>query len=203
VKLQRIATAFNARDLRERVLLTLATAALLTALWDTLWMTPLRQARNDLQLQVTTPVDDEPDADDPHTVAMRQALELQQQSLALDAQIRDSARHYVAAGKMTQLLRDVLERHGALRLVSIRKLPAQMLVPPADSTAPPVAPFVHQVELVAEGRYEDIEAYLRQLEALQWKFRWDTLDISTRDYPLIRMRLHISTLGMDPSWLDV
>jgi MSHA biogenesis protein MshJ len=203
---QQLVDAFNARVMRERVLLMLAAGAVLAALWDTLWMQSMRRARHDLQMQLEAPVEDDSAAteqSDPRVVALRRAGELQQQSQALDAQIRESARHYVSAGRMTQLLRDVLERHGALRLVSVRKLPTQMLVPPADSSAVATAPFIHRIELVAEGRYADIETYLQQLEALPWKFHWDTLDVSTRDYPLIRMRLTISTLGMDPNWLDV
>ena len=45
--------------------------------------------------------------------------------------------------------------------------------------------------------------YLQALEALPWRFRWKTLDLTTKQYPVNRVRIELSTLSMDKTWLGV
>jgi MSHA biogenesis protein MshJ len=104
---------------------------------------------------------------------------------------------------MIEVLHDVLQRQGSLTLVSIRNLPVRSLIPPAKQDAPATAPYVHSIELVIDGRYADIQDYVHELETLPWKFRWSLLELSTRSYPLNRVRLSLSTLSMDATWLGV
>jgi MSHA biogenesis protein MshJ len=202
---QRLFQLFNARAMRERVLIAAAVLALLLAVWDSLLMQPLRNAKRNLDAELssygTAPTAD--DSNDPHQQALKQAAELQQQSRNLDAQVEKSARGFVPAQRMIAVLHDVLKRQGGLTLVSIRNLPVQSLIPPAQKEAPAAAPYVHSIELVIDGRYADIQAYVRELEALPWKFRWSLLELSTRSYPLNRVRLSLSTLSMDATWLGV
>ncbi len=54
-----------------------------------------------------------------------------------------------------------------------------------------------------EGEYGDVLNYLQALEALPWRFRWKTLDLTTKQYPVNRVRLELSTLSMDKTWLGV
>jgi MSHA biogenesis protein MshJ len=77
----------------------------------------------------------------------------------------------------------------------------------AESTeqAPPAStgPYVHPVELVIEGNYLDVLAYLRALENLQWRFYWKVLELQTTHYPTSRVRIELSTLSMDKDWIGV
>ena len=132
------------------------------------------------------------------------------------------ARGSVPSQRMIQVLNDVLDRQGRLELVSIRNLPVVSLVPPLteetglegapaevagatgaqpDTLGQP--PYVHAIEIVIDGRYTDILGYLEALEALPWKFRWSTLDLTTAGYPLNRVRIELSTLSLDATWLGV
>lgn len=203
---QRLFDLFNARALRERVLIAAAVLALLLALWDSLLMQPLRNTTRGLEAELNSysagaqAVDD---SSDPHQQALKHAAELQQQSRTLDTQIATSARGFVPAQRMIEVLHDVLKRQGGLTLVSIRNLPVSSLIPSAQKDAPATAPYVHSIELVIDGRYGDIQEYVRELEALPWKFRWSLLELSTRSYPLNRVRLSLSTLSMDATWLGV
>jgi MSHA biogenesis protein MshJ len=203
----RLLDFFNARALRERVLIAGCALALLLACWDGFLMQPLRDAVRDLQSELssatevgTTGTDDD---SDPHRIALRRAGELQLRSDQLDAQLIGSARHFVPAAKMIEVLHDVLRRQDSLSLVSIRNLPVRGLVTPSGDNAIIQPPFVHSIELVIDGRYGDIQNYVRELETLQWKFRWSLLDLSTRQYPMTRVRLSLSTLSMDSTWLGV
>jgi MSHA biogenesis protein MshJ len=64
-------------------------------------------------------------------------------------------------------------------------------------------PYVHAIEIVIDGQYADILDYLAALEALPWKFRWSSLDLTTAGYPLNRVRIELSTLSLDATWLGV
>jgi MSHA biogenesis protein MshJ len=57
------------------------------------------------------------------------------------------------------------------------------------------------MELVIEGRYLDILDYLRALEALPWRFNWQSLQLDSSRYPLSRARIELSTLSLDPTWM--
>ena len=88
-------------------------------------------------------------------------------------------------------------------------MPADGLTPegtPVDTapvTGPGLPPYVHAIEIVIDGQYADILDYLQALEALPWKFRWNSLDLSTTGYPRNRVRIELSTLSLDSTWLGV
>jgi MSHA biogenesis protein MshJ len=209
---------FEAMSLRERAFVVLALLAILILMWDTYFMDPLRRARAGLEAELQNASSSgvratSADLSDPHQVALKRAGELQTQLASLDAQLKNTARGFVSADRMIEVLHDVLDRQGRLELVSIRNLPVTSLVPseeatPADgarvdSTLPPQPPYVHSIELVVDGQYADVLDYLGQLEALPWKFRWTSLDLSTAGYPRNRVRIELSTLSLDSTWLGV
>jgi MSHA biogenesis protein MshJ len=201
----------------------LALLALAIALWDTCLMDPLRRARTDLEAELQTASNSgvtatSADMSDPRQVSIRRAGELQTQLATLDAQLKNTASGFVSADRMIEVLHDVLDRQGRLELVSIRNLPVTSLVPPAETNAAdasrgvgasgaeaatPQPPYVHSIELVVDGQYADVLDYLGQLEALPWKFRWTSLDLSTAGYPRNRVRIELSTLSLDSTWLGV
>jgi MSHA biogenesis protein MshJ len=104
---------------------------------------------------------------------------------------------------MIEVLHDMLDRQGRLQLVSIRNLPVTSLIPPAEANAAAQPPYVHSIEIVIDGQYADILDYLAALEALPWKFRWSSLDLSTAGYPRNRVRIELATLSLDSTWLGV
>lgn len=221
---------FEALNLRERALVAFAVLGLGVFLWDSFLMEPLRQSRLALDAElasasqsgVTAQSDD---LSDPRQVNLKRAAELTTRLQELDARIADGASGFVSSQHMIQVLNDVLDRQGRLELVSIRNLPVVSLVPPAESdanadagteaaapAAEPAAttdpesgppPYVHAIEIVIDGQYGDILDYLQALEALPYRFRWNSLDLSTRGYPRNRVRIELSTLSLDATWLGV
>jgi MSHA biogenesis protein MshJ len=168
-------------------------------------------------------------AGNPRQQAAERRRALQQQLVSLDERLRDAAGGFVAPDRMADLLRDVLARQQGLRLVSLRNLPVENLgelaataeaaVAAGSSAAPaaggpaaasvvadastPAGPFVHPVELVVEGDFAAIVAYLRALEALPWQVQWRKLDLAAGDYPNNRVRIELGTLGLTRDWLSV
>jgi MSHA biogenesis protein MshJ len=203
-----LAKKYEALSLRERAMVVLALLALVIALWDTYLMDPLRRARVGLEAELASASSygvtaTSADVSDPRQVSIKRAGELQTQLATLDSQLKSSARGFVSADRMIEVLHDVLDRQGRLDLVSIRNLPVTSLVPPVEAGAAPQPPYVHSIELVVDGQYSDVLDYLGQLEALPWKFRWTSLDLSTAGYPRNRVRIELSTLSLDSTWLGV
>ena len=141
---------------------------------------------------------------DPRQVSIMRAGELQTQVQNIDAQLKNTASGFVASNRMIEVLHDVLDRQGRLALVSIRNLPVTGLIPRwRRQRARRSPPYVHSIEIVIDGEYADILEYLTALEALPWKFRWTSLDLSTAGYPRNRVRIELSTLSLDSTWLGV
>ena len=45
--------------------------------------------------------------------------------------------------------------------------------------------------------------YLRALERLRWRIYWQTLELDNTHYPLDRVRIELSTLSLDRTWLGL
>jgi MSHA biogenesis protein MshJ len=212
---------YESMSLRERALVALAILGAAIFVWDNLFMDPLRSQRMVLNSELSSAsaegfVAQSADLSDPRQVNLQRAAQLQTQMQTLDAQITSTASGFVSAEKMVQVLNDVLDRQGRLELVSIRNLPVVSLAPPrpadpsAEMPAEPAAdaglglpPYVHPIELVIDGQYADVVEYLEALEKLPYKFRWTSLELVTAGYPRNRVRIVLSTLSLDSTWLGV
>lgn len=157
--------------------------------------------------------------------ALRSAL------AAADHELLDARRGMIAPNDMVQLLTTVLKQHNGLSLVLIRNLPAVPLLPPlapATAGAAPAAaapagaepsdlhaaaaapgdadrdggPYVHPIELVLQGDYLDVLAYLKALEAQSAGFQWRRFEFAGRgEAP--EYRIEFATVSMDSNWLGV
>jgi MSHA biogenesis protein MshJ len=74
---------------------------------------------------------------------------------------------------------------------------------PAPAAAESQGPFVHPVELVVDGDYAAVVAYLQALERLPWRLQWRRLDLAAGEYPTNRVRIEIGTLSLSREWLSV
>jgi MSHA biogenesis protein MshJ len=217
-----LAKKYEALSLRERAVVALAVIAGAVYVWDGMFMESLRQTRAGLDSELANAsvsgfVASSADLSDPRQVNLQRAGDLQTQLQSLDSRIASTASGFVSSQKMIQVLNDVLDRQGNLELVSIRNLEVVSLAPPRkpDPAAgePPVdptvdtglglPPYVHPIEIVIDGQYADILGYLQALEALPYKFRWSSLELVTTGYPRNRVRIVLSTLSLDSTWLGV
>lgn len=207
----------DALTLRERVIIFGAGVALVYIAWQTLFMDPLaarakaaEQHLADARRQIA--VIDELGAaasKDPAVAAAVRNHALTERLAALDAELNSVAQGYVAPERMTELLRQILAEQHGLKLVSFANLPVESLSQPAGAKPDaPLAPddrgpFLHPVEMVVEGDYGSVVAYLRALEALPWRIHWQELELTTGDYPVNRVRIVIGALSLSRRWMSV
>jgi MSHA biogenesis protein MshJ len=207
----------DALTLRERVIIFGAGVTLIYIAWQTLVMDPLagraRGAEQRLaQVREQMTAIDELGAaasQDPTVQAALRNRALAERVAALDGELGSVAQGYVAPERMTELLRALLAEQHGLKLVSLANLPVESLSKPSGTKSDaPLAdddrgPFLHPVEMVVEGDYASVVAYLRAVEALPWRIHWRTLELTAGEYPVNRVRLVIGALSLSRDWLSV
>jgi MSHA biogenesis protein MshJ len=108
-----------------------------------------------------------------------------------------------------------------VRIIRLRNLPATPLVEKdsgqtvsAAANAPaPATPvpdrqdgnrrvYKHGVQVLIEGPYLDLLAYVTRLEKQPWQVYWGRA-VMTADYPQAQVELTLYTLSLDKAWLVV
>lgn len=133
---------------------------------------------------------------------------------------------FVAPAQVGQLLGDVLKRHPGMHLLKAESLAPELLVAPASAPRNgrvaalpgPVASasegsrtvpqggggpglYRHGLSLEMSGSYLDAYAYLRELETLRWRLRWDRVSFEVTEHPIGRLVLRLHTLSTGPVWI--
>jgi MSHA biogenesis protein MshJ len=154
-------------------------------------------------IQLTTQTIQETADTDPTVVAQRQETRLQAQLAEINTQLAAKSAGLIPPERMVQVIHDVLSRQHGVTLVSLHNSPVTTLVPATDRAAASGGPYVHPVEIVVEGTYLDVLAYLHALESLEWRFYWRLLELESTAYPRNRVRIELSTLSLDKDWIGV
>lgn len=142
---------------------------------------------------------------DPDAAVKARLAAAQGRLRTVDAEF-DGMRHaLVAPDRMPQLLEDILGRHGQLRLVSLKTLPAAGLTEAgkAAPAADDLPVFRHGVEITVEGRYLDLLDYLAALERLSWHLLWGRAALQAGDGGISTLTLTVYTLSLDQTWLSL
>jgi MSHA biogenesis protein MshJ len=222
---------FNARSLRERVLIAAVGVVVIVALFDNLLLSPLalQQKRLTTQLSETRMaikageimIAANNGKADPDEVKRRYRDELRKQIAEMDGRLQGLQKQLVPPEQVAKLLEGVLMKERGLALVSLRKLPVQRYqtggaqAKPAVSSAQP-APgsaagngtadrsiYQHSFEVSVEGSYAELHGYLTRLEALPWQLFWGKVTLDAGAHPKLRLTLTLHTLSLNKVWLVV
>ena len=211
----------DALTLRERVMVFGAGVTLVYIAWQTLLMDPLaaraKSAEQHLaDVRQRASVIDQigtVSSQDPAVATALRNRALGERLTALDREINSAAQGYVAPQRMNELLRALLAEQHGLKLVSLTNLPVESLShrdgPKVDGMADNFiaagdrGPFLHPVEIVIEGDYASVVAYLRAVEGLPWRIHWRKLELVAGQYPVNRVKLVIGALSLSRDWMSV
>lgn len=223
-----LAGKIDGMSLRERVLIFAASAFLLVALVQVLFIDPLLAEQKKLSAKVSQQQEKmkevraqieallqarKSDADSP----MRQRLrQIRQQLADGDAYLQSRRDRLVEPEKMADLLGQVLSKNGKLQLVSLQTIAATPLIEKAPSKSegagvaaarvtaePNKQVFKHGVQITVRGSYLDLMQYLVTLEQLPTKMFWGAARMSVVQHPSVELTLTLYTLSLDKSWLQV
>ena len=215
-RIEKLRTRINAMSLRERVLLFLATLAVLVLLSQALLFGPLERRQKQTLAQIkqlqkeTAAFESQIEAimrrqgEDPDAANRRLQEQLQTLLGALDRQIGDAVHGLISPQQMVKVLEQVLVHQGRLKLVHVESIAAKPLVePPADQPGAKVGIYKHGLRLEFEGDYLSALDYLKQIEKLPWVLYWDELELTTDNYPRTRIVVVVHTLSLNEGWIGV
>jgi MSHA biogenesis protein MshJ len=63
--------------------------------------------------------------------------------------------------------------------------------------------FKHSVEITIGGSYNDLLAYLSDLENIPQRLLWNSVELNTENYPRNKMTIVVYTLSFDRNWLSI
>ncbi|HEX7047115.1 MAG TPA: hypothetical protein VF275_06060 [Gammaproteobacteria bacterium] len=211
------AERIDALSLRERGMLMLGAFMVMFLAWDWLLMSGIAARGDAINAEIETTregvaklneaiaITAQSRGGDPND-ALRDRLAAAEQRIAvLDTELARRVGQVIPPAQMARVLEEILERQGRLELIRVESLPPEALFQ-AGETADgeiPASIYRHGLELEVEGRYLDVLAYLRELEALDWKFFWDAVELESEDYPANRVRIRIYSLNLEEGWLGV
>jgi MSHA biogenesis protein MshJ len=164
---------------------------------------------------------------DPDAEIRQRLLNSQQQLAQIDGQLNEIQKNLVRPEKMANLLESMMKRNSKLQLVSLKSLPfsnvldehadaselnAKLKMPPsagnpADKTSAEANQqaviYKHEVEIVLQGSYPDMQAYLRDLENLSERVYWSKAKLTVIEYPKASLTLNLFTLSLEKKWLNL
>jgi MSHA biogenesis protein MshJ len=212
VALARTLARFDALSMRERALVAGAALIGIVLLWVALVFDPMSVKQRALNAELTTlqqsiqltsqSIQETTEAD-PTLIAQREETRLKAQLAQINTQLAAKSAGLIPPERMVQVIHDVLSRQHGVTLVSLHNSPVTTLVAGATQGAQSGGPYVHPVEIVVEGTYLDVLAYLHALESLEWRFYWRLLELESTAYPRNRVRIELSTLSLDKDWIGV
>jgi type II secretory pathway component PulM len=197
----RLLQAWTARQPRERKVLLAAMALLSLGAIDMALWTPAAKARQALQAQLTQ--------EEALRSARQQVVEERQRNAArllaeeealrariarADRELADLRRSVTPGPKMLKRLRQFSAFDNRLKLVGLTVEPAEQV------TAGTEGLYRLPVVVTVEGDYAAITSYLQKLESDKGGMRWRSLDLQTRDWPVLRLKLRVFTLGEQAAW---
>ena len=201
-------------SLRERGMIFAVGVVALYCIWQVLLMDPLvkrmhlaEQRLNGARDKILA-VDEAGVAieQDPALVALIRNRALKHRLDTLDAELGSAAQGYVSPSRMTDMLREMLAGQRGLHLISLENLPVQSVSATAGQRAEKDAdqgPFLHPVEIVVEGDYASVVAYLHALEKMPYQIHWQRVELTAGDYPNNRVRIVIGALSLSRQWISV
>jgi MSHA biogenesis protein MshJ len=160
---------------------------------------------------------------DPDAAERASLARIQADAQALKVSLTAMQQGMVPAERMSGLLEQILRGHRGLRLQSMRTLGESAPEPqeaaasapaPVPASAPGAAPAVavkqppqllhrHGVELVLQGSYPDMVAYMSALEGMQGQIFWGKASMAVDRYPNATLTLTVYTINLDKKWLKL
>jgi MSHA biogenesis protein MshJ len=153
-------------------------------------------------------------SDNPNAAVQRELVQLQDELIRLDNELRELSVGLVAPENLPLILRDVIRHEPKLQLLAMTTLapePVALSTSVTESSAEETESEIeqaqsenliqsaqvyrHSVQLLVRGRYFDIAKYLQDLEAQEWKFYWSELDYKVENYPHAEVLIEVYTLS--------
>lgn len=214
----------DSRVLRERVLIFLTLLALIFLVWNFLVQAKFDRERNALQAEAATVASEQKTletqmstlamamASDPAIAKTNEIRILNTSISEVEARLSGLSQGLISAEQLPKVLEDVLLRTSSVKLLQVRTLAAtelQLVTPTPDAKIEDKAAtggtgvYKHGVLIRVAGNYSQLIQLMAEIEALQWKFYWESLDYTVKQYPNAEIDIRVFTLSSEEGLLGV
>ncbi|MFT6915244.1 MAG: MSHA biogenesis protein MshJ [Motiliproteus sp.] len=217
------AASFNAMSLRERVLILIVLLVALAFPAFSYWIEPAQQqsatqtsTRLNLQSASAQATLDYAMAEalvvkDPNEALQGQIQVFMGQIEVLEKQQKLSTAAMVKPLEMVELLQQILRKHQGVRVLSVHKAtPIRIDISETETetetqeaAAVALGIFRHDLKLVLEGGFFEVQGFLQAVEQSNKSLFWDSIDYQVGGYPKARVTLLMYTLSSTKEWLGV
>ena len=122
----------------------------------------------------------------------------------MEVSLNSRIRQYVQRFDAQTLRERSLVAVTLLGLMSLKRREVRPAIPREEgenNEEPDIYRHVLEIELV--GKYADMRGYMQTLEQLDWKLIWDEIEVIGEEYPIITLKLVLSTLSTRKEWIEI
>lgn len=201
---QRFAARIDEMTLRQRAMLFATVSLVVVAFAQVALIEPLlqrqktlieRSTRDESQLAAVRAQiegllkEDQHDSKDPQQLAV---LQLEARLAELEKSLAARKGAFVAPNRLPELLKNLLGPGRAIRLESLRTVPAVQVQSGAEL-------YRHGLEMTLRGTYFDLMQYLSDLEKMPARLLWGGVELQVDKYPEVRLSVQVHTLSTQRS----
>lgn len=209
------ADKFNALSIRERILFGFTILVALTLSWWHFFASPMMARIETLEIdnkQIDAEVSSAQQSVNQIKVRLEagvhkdkneQLARLKQELMKIEKQLQRKATELVDPEEMFQLMTQLIYKESKLKLLSLKRREVKPAIEAKEGQENSDGIYRHVLEVKFSGKYEDIFAYMTSLESLDWKLIWEEIEIISDEYPIINVKVVISTLSTRKEWVGV
>lgn len=225
--IQQLMEKIDGRILRERVLIFITSLAVIFLLWNFLLQGHFDKERKALDLdaqkiaaeratlearvsEVTLAM-----ASDPAIGKNTEIAGLNKRIGEVETQLSGLSQGLISSSQLPRALEEVLQKTSAINVLQVRTLPASELRLAAKVEASSITASItndeeggtgvykHAVLIRVSGSYLQLIQLMREIESLQWKFYWESLDYQVTQYPEAVIDIRVFTLSSEEGLFGV
>lgn len=224
--IQQLMEKIDSRVMRERVLIFITSLAVIFLLWNFLLQGHFDKERKALDLdaqkiaaeraalearvsEVTLAM-----ASDPAIGKNTEIAGLNKRIVEVETQLSGLSQGLISSSQLPRALEEVLQKTSAINVLQVRTLPASELRLAAKVEASSIASitndeeggtgvYKHAVLIRVSGSYPQLIQLMREIESLQWKFYWESLDYQVTQYPEAVIDIRVFTLSSEEGLFGV
>ena len=123
----------------------------------------------------------------------------------LQARLQEATGELISPQDMARFLEQLLVQDKQLTMLRLQTLDVEPLLSPAEGAEKSREAALHRHGFAIEfsGSYLATLRYMESLEALPWRFFWDSVSYEVLDYPRSVVRLKLHTLSLSEDWIGV
>lgn len=208
---------FNALALRLRILFTFVLIAVIYMLFDILWYSSTVQQSKTIRLEIESnqrQVSELIDIQNTLNSNVSQSRNnpktqkialLENEITKIRQQLTQKTMNLIPSNEMADVLEKIIKSSESLKLISLSKRASIKLSDTVESSNThqdqAINLYRHSVEIVLQGSYRGTYEFLKNLENMERKVAFESLNYDVENYPKAEVRLVVSTLSLKKEWI--